>query len=185
MKKGGLDLECLPEHTNKLALRAFDFSPEMVRQSKIKAQQFEIPDENCFIGDAQHLPFTQEKFDKIYFPLSVESIPNPSLALREAERVLAPGGKIVIFDKLRDDDVPLSWTRTALNVVTKCVFADITRNLSSILTSVPTLKIVHYESLAGKLDGVFARYTGQYYRIAVVMRHSDYPDQAVVPAKLQ
>ncbi|CCB87805.1 class I SAM-dependent methyltransferase [Simkania negevensis] len=181
----GLDFECLPEQTNKLALRAFDFSPEMVHQSKIKARQLEISEENCFIGDAQYLPFEHEKFDKIYFPLSVASIPNPSLALQEAERVLDPGGKIVIFDKLRDDDVPLSWQRTTLNVITKCVFADITRNLSSILASAPTLKIIHYESLAGKLDGVFAKYAGQYYRIAVVVRHEDYPDQMAVPAKLQ
>ena len=180
----GLDFECLPDHTNKVFLRAFDFSPEMVRQSKMKARQFEIPEENCFVGDAQKLPFTHEKFDKIYFPLSIASIPNPTLALQEAERVLAPGGKIVIFDKLRDEDVPLSWKRIALNVITKCVFADITRNLGSILEPVPTLKIVHYESLKDKLDGVFARYAGQFYRVAVITRRADYPDQLEVRSKL-
>lgn len=180
----GLDFECLPDHTNKISLRAFDFSPEMVRQSKMKARQFEIPEENCFVGDAQKLPFTHEKFDKIYFPLSIASIPNPTLALQEAERVLAPGGKIVIFDKLRDEDVPLSWKRTALNIITKCVFADITRNLGSILEPVVALKIVHYESLKDKLDGIFARYAGQFYRVAVITRRSDYPDQPEVPSKL-
>jgi len=180
----GLDFECLPGQTSKVALRAFDFSPEMVRQSKIKARQFEIPEENCFVGDAQKLPFTHEKFDKIYFPLSIASIPNPTLALQEAERVLAPGGKIVIFDKLRDEDVTLSWQRTALNVITKCVFADITRNLSSILSPVPALKIVSYESLKDKLDGFFTRYAGQYYRVAVITRRSDYPEQVEVPSRL-
>ena len=180
----GLDFECLPEHTNKIALRAFDFSPEMVRQSKMKARQFEIPEDNCFVGDAQKLPFTHEKFDKIYFPLSIASIPNPTLALQEAERVLAPGGKIVIFDKLRDEDVPLSWKRTALNIITKCVFADITRNLGSMLEPVPTLKIVHYESLKDKLDEIFARYAGQFYRVAVITRRVDYPDQVEVNSKL-
>ena len=180
----GLDFECLPEQINKLALRAFDFSPEMVRQSKIKAVKFDIPEENCFIGDAQKLPFTDEKFDKIYFPLSIASIPNPSLALREAERVLFPGGKIVVFDKLMDDDLVVSWSRVFLNMITKCVFADITRNLNVILNSVPTLKIVHYESLKDKLNGVFAKYIGEHYRLAVIVRDADYSNQPRQLAKL-
>lgn len=181
----GLDFECLPEQTNKLALRAFDFSPEMVRQSKIKAVKFDIPEENCFIGDAQKLPFTDEQFDKIYFPLSIASIPNPSLAFREAERVLSPGGKIVVFDKLMDDDLVVSWSRTALNMITKCVFADITRNLNTILNSAPSLKIVHYESLKDKLDGVFAKYIGEHYRLAVIVRDADYSNQPQKVAKLE
>ena len=181
----GLDFECLPTHTNKLALRAFDFSPEMVHQSKLKARQLDIPEENCFIGDAQDLPYTDEKFDKIYFPLSIASIPDPSLALQEAERILAPQGKIIVFDKLRDEDTPLSWTRTALNIVTKCVFADITRNLGAILNPVPALKIVHYGSLKDKLDGIFARFAGQYYRVAVITRRVDYPDKPEIPSKIQ
>jgi len=180
----GLDFECLPGHANKVALRAFDFSPEMVRQTKIKARQFEIPEENFFVGDAQKLPFTHEKFDKIYFPLSIASIPNPTLALQEAERVLAPGGKIVIFDKLRDENVPLSWRRTALNIITKCIFADVNRNLGSILEPVRVLKIVHYESLKDKLYGVFSRYAGQYYRVAVITRRDDYPEQPEVRSRL-
>ncbi len=71
----GLDFECLPENINKKSLKAFDFSPEMVKKSKIKAQLFGIPEENCFVGDAQRMPFQHEKFDKIFFSLSLVSIP--------------------------------------------------------------------------------------------------------------
>lgn len=178
----GLDFKCLPKQTNKLALRAFDFSQEMVRQSKIKARELDIPEENCFVGDAQNLPFTNEKFDKIYFPLSIASIPNPSLALREAERVLSPGGKIVVFDKLMDDNQTLSWGRTVLNIITKCIFADITRNLSAILKAAPSLKVIHYESLENTLEGVFARYVDKSYRLAVIIRDVDYPTLTAIQA---
>lgn len=181
----GLDFECLPEATNKAALRAFDFSPEMVRQSKVKAAEKGIPVDNCFEGDAQRLPFTEEKFGKIYFPLSIGSIPNPSLALAEAERVLAPKGRIIVFEKLVDEDQTVSWTRRAVNSITKWVFADINRELGTHLSDVPALKLTHYESLEGKLDGIFARYLGQYYRIAVIVRDSDYPDEVAVPAKVE
>lgn len=180
----GADFECLPQQTNKVALKAFDFSPEMVRRSKVTAQECGIPEENCFVGDAQSLPFVDEKFDKIFFPLSIASIPNPSLALQEAERVLSPKGKIVVFDKLVDDGVLISWKRTAMNILTRVTFADITRNLSKILGPISSLKLTHYESLEGKLDGWLTNWISGNYRVAVIVRDSDYPDMSSIPAKL-
>ncbi len=178
----GLDFECLPRNVDKKALRAFDFSSEMVRQSKVKARKYGIPEENCFEGDAQKLPFTNEKFDKIYFPLSLASIPNPKLALREAERVLAPGGKIVVFEKLMDEGANVTWGRQCLNVVTSSIFADINRNLPGMFGKHSPLKITHYESLENKLDGYFAGYVGGHYRLAVVVRAADYAEQPAVKA---
>jgi phosphatidylethanolamine/phosphatidyl-N-methylethanolamine N-methyltransferase len=180
----GADFECLPAQTNKIALRAFDFSPEMVQRSKVTARGLGIPEENCFVGDAQSLPFKEEKFSKICFPLSIASIPNPSLALQEAERVLSPKGKIVVFDKLVDDDQTISWKRAALNIMTRCAFADITRNLSGMLQTVPSLKIIHYESLEDKLEGWFTNQVSGSYRVAVLVRHDDYPDVPAISAIL-
>jgi len=180
----GLDFECLPDTVNKKAVKAFDFSPEMVRQSKIKARQHGIPEENCFVGDAQKLPFTNEKFDKIYFPLSLASIPNPAKALQEAERVLAPKGKIIILEKLIDDGVSISTARRYLNVVTSCIFADINRNLTKMLGDDSPLKIVHYETLRNKLDGMVARRLGEHYRLAVIVRHKDYVNKPDVEARI-
>lgn len=180
----GLDFECLPESLNKANLKAFDFSAEMVKQSKIKAQHYGIPEENCFVGDAQALPYTTERFDKIYFPLSLASIPNPMKALQEAERVLAPGGKIVIFDKMADEDTAISYGRQALNLVTNSVFADINRKLPTMMGPESPLKIVHYESLSNQLDGMFASTIGGYYRLATLVRTSDYPDQPTIRATL-
>lgn len=180
----GLDFECLPDTVDKTQVKAFDFSSEMVRQSKIKAQHYGIPEENCFVGDAQHMPFETEKFDKIFFPLSLGSIPNPHLALQEAERILAPGGKIVLFEKLVDDEATISLGRKALNSVTQCVFADINRNLSAMLGEDSSLKIVQYESLTDKLDGYFAKKAGAYYRLAVLVRDADFANQPAMRAKL-
>jgi len=181
----GLDFECLPSNINKRTLKAFDFSPEMVRQSKMKAKQFGIPEENCFVGDAQKMPFKDEKFDKILFPLSLASVPNPKLALSEAERVLEPGGMIVIFEKMVDDEATISWGRSAANVLAKCTFADINRNLSDMMgKETSPLKITHYESLENKQTGLLAGQLGYYYRVAVLTRKEDYPDQPAIPAKL-
>jgi len=181
----GLDFECLPTTLNKTNVKAFDFSPEMVKQAKQKAKRLGIPEENCFVGDAQKLPFTTEKFNKVFFPLSLGSIPNPSLALQEAERVLASGGKIVVFEKLVDDESSVSRKRRCLNFFTQLVFADINRNLTQMLGDQSPLKVVQYESLENKLDGYVAKYAGAYYRLAVIVRSADYSEQPAIRAKLK
>ncbi|MBN9413635.1 MAG: methyltransferase domain-containing protein [Candidatus Paracaedimonas acanthamoebae] len=181
----GLDFEVLPEGLNKNKLQAFDFSPEMVKQAKLKARQFDIPDENIFIGDAQHLLFKEEKFNKIYFPLSLASIPDPTLALQEAERVLEKKGRVVIMEKLIDDGHQPSSLRQLLNFFTKFIFADINRNLTQILGEGSSFKIINYQSLEGKLSGFFARRIGASYRIATLVRINDYPEIEAQGAKLE
>ncbi len=179
----GLDFECLPKSVDKSRVKAFDFSSEMVKQSKKKAKLVGIPEENCFEGDAQNMSFLKEKFNKILFPLSLASIPNPTLALQEAERCLEPHGKIIIFDKMVDEGASISRGRYTLNFFTKCVFADINRSLPTILGKESPLKITHYESLQNKLDGYFAGTIGTYYRLAVLVRKTEYTDQPAIAAK--
>lgn len=171
----GLDFEFLPETTNKSELKALDFSSSMIHQAKQKAPFFNIPPENCFVGDGQQLPFIAESFNKIFFPLSLGSIPNPSLALQEAERVLAPQGLIVILEKLVDDHSEISCGRQMLNGFTRCIFADINRNLTQMMGKESPLKIKHYQSLEGQLRSC-ASPLGTHYRLAVLVRAADYPD---------
>lgn len=180
----GLDFEVLPENFNRTNLQAFDFSPEMVRQAKLKASKFNIPEQNVFIGDAQNLPFIVEKFDKIYFPLSLGSIPNPTIALKEAERVLEKMGRIVVMEKLLDDGYQASYFRLFLNFFTRFIFADINRNLTQIMGDDTNLKIVHYHSLDGKLSGILGRFIGSYYRICMLVRTEDYPNLPAIKAVL-
>jgi ubiquinone/menaquinone biosynthesis C-methylase UbiE len=180
----GLDFEVLPATLNRANLQAFDFSPEMVKQAKLKAPEFNIPEQNIFIGDAQHLPYTDEKFDKIYFPLSLGSIPNPTLALSEAERVLDRRGKIVVMEKLVDDGHQASYMRMLLNFFTKFLFADINRNLTQMMGHETHLKIVHYQSLDGKLTGFLGRLVGPYYRIGTLVRTDEFPELPIVRAVL-
>ena len=180
----GLDFEVLPPTVNVKKLLAFDYSPKMVKQAKLKAPKFNIPVENCFEGDAQKLPFEDEKFDKIYFPLSLGSIPNPYLALKEAERVLERNGKVVVFEKLLDDGQQLSWGRWTVGLITRWLFADINRNLSQMMGADIGFKIVHYESTQGKLTGVLGWILAPYYRVGTLVRAEDYPDLPSIGAVL-
>ncbi|MBX9804520.1 MAG: methyltransferase domain-containing protein [Alphaproteobacteria bacterium] len=180
----GLDFDVLPATLNKANLYAFDFSPEMVKQAKLKAPKFNIPVENCFEGDAQRLSYTDEKFDKIYFPLSLGSIPDPHQALKEAERVLERNGKVVVFEKLVDDGQKLSWGRWAVGLFTRWLFADINRNLTQMMGDDTKFKIVYYDSVEGKLTGILGRCLAPYYRIGTLVRAEDYPDLPTLKAVL-
>ncbi len=179
----GHDFDVLPREFNRKNLKAFDFSPEMVKQAKVRAESLGIDDDSIFVGDAQALPFTTEKFNKIYFPLSLGSIPNPTLALREAERVLAPGGKIVIFEKLLDDGAELGCCRKFLGFFTRCIFADISRNLTTMMGNSSSLKIVHYESAQGLIKGCWSC-LGTHYRLAVLTRTTEFSELQSMIANL-
>ena len=158
----------------------------MVRNAKDRARELGIPEENVFEGDAQALPFTEEKFDKIFFQLSIGSIPNPNKAIEEAERVLAPGGKIAIFEKMVDDGHRPSYSRQCVGFFTKCIFADINRNLTEMMGGEDSpLKIAQYDSLAGKMNGCFAGNVDTMYRVAMLVRKADYPDTPSIAAMVR
>lgn len=180
----GLDFEVLPDEIIKKHVWALDYSSEMVKASKKKAQLLGFSEGQCVVGDAQSLPFNEERFDKIFFPLSLGSIPNPTLALEEAERVLLPNGKIVILEKLVDDKTSVSYVRKCVNFFTRFIFADVNRNLTQMIGFESPLKIINYESTQGLLTGFFGRIFSPYYRLAVLVRDNDYPYLAALEGKI-
>ena len=60
-------------------------------------------------GDAQHLEFPDESFDTVVCTCSLCTIPDDVAAIREAHRVLRPGGKLLLLEHVRS---PISWVRS-------------------------------------------------------------------------
>ena len=59
------------------------------------------------VGVAEVLPFEENRFDRVVSLMSFHHFPQGDVALREAARVLAPGGRLVVYDF----DPTTSWGR--------------------------------------------------------------------------
>ena len=111
----GLDIPYLPEAN----YTGSDITPAMLSLAKYKSEQHNIPI-TLICADSQSLPFKDNSFDAIVMHLILAVVPNPELALKEASRVLKPGGKIYLLDKfLRPDQI--APIRRLLNVVLRHV----------------------------------------------------------------
>ena len=53
------------------------------------------------VGDATDLPFPDESFDTVVCTYGLCTIPDDAAAVREAKRVLRPGGRILLAEHVR------------------------------------------------------------------------------------
>lgn len=139
----GADLPFVPDGVEVVA---GDITPAMVERIRRRAGRLgrEVRAE---VMDGQALPFPDGAFDAVVLHLIVAVIPDPAACLREAARVLAPGGRAVVFDKFVPDAGRPSLARRAANVVARVVATHLTRRLGPLLTGTG-LEIVHREPAA-------------------------------------
>ena len=115
----GLDLEYLPRD---VTVTAVDITPAMLERCRRRAKQLGIA-VDAQVMDARQLTFDDDAFDAVVFHLVLAVMPEPERGLREAERVLKPGGRVAVFDKFLGDEERAPLVRCLGNLVTKALFS--------------------------------------------------------------
>lgn len=84
-----------------LSVTGYDVSKEMLQEAKQKENAHYV----CWMqGDAHHLPFPEASFDLIVSVTAIEFMSKPQVVLRDAMRLLKPGGRLVVGLLAEDSD---------------------------------------------------------------------------------
>lgn len=124
----GADLPFVPDGVRALAT---DLTPAMLRQAEKRAR----PGMELRVMDGLALDLPDGSFDAALLHMVLEVIPDPVRCLREAARVVRPGGRVAVFDKfLPDGDRPGPLRRAGLALL-DLVFTSTNRRMGEILES--------------------------------------------------
>ena len=136
----GLDLPLLPRGVRVIA---GDIAPAMVRRLRARAESLGL-DARVEVMDAARLPLPDASVDCVLLHLALAVVPDPVATIREAARVLRPGGRISVFDKFLPDDRRPSVLRRAVDAVANVVATTVNRQLGP-LARAAGLRVVHRE----------------------------------------
>lgn len=122
----GADLPFIPGDVQVLAT---DLTPAMLRQAQAHAR----PGIEFRVMDGMALDLPDGSFDAAILHMVLEVIPDPARCLREAARVLRPGGRLTVFDKFLPDGARPGLFRRAGLAVLDFVFTSTNRRMGEIL----------------------------------------------------
>jgi ubiquinone/menaquinone biosynthesis C-methylase UbiE len=133
----GRDLDLLPPEVRVVAV---DLVPAMLRRARARVRAGGGRAIDFRVMDGECLEFRTGSFDAVLLHQVLEVAARPAACLREAARVLAPGGRLTVFDKFAHH--PLSSWRRALAragdvcfTTTKLAFEDLLRESSAPLSA--------------------------------------------------
>jgi ubiquinone/menaquinone biosynthesis C-methylase UbiE len=90
----------LPFYPTDIRLTGVELSPAMVEVARKRAEELDRQ-VDLRVGDAEALEFVNASFDTVICTYSLCTIPDDRAAVREAKRVLRPGGKFVLAEHVR------------------------------------------------------------------------------------
>ncbi len=137
----GLDLREIPAEVEIIGV---DISPAMLRRARSRARA----GTRLELMDAEHLELPDASVDAVLCNLVLSVVPDGGAAMREAWRVLRPGGRFAIFDKFLPDAAPLTFRGRIVGRLASMVGTDVNRRFGEVVGGIAGLRIVAEEPIA-------------------------------------
>lgn len=113
----------LPHYPSDVRLTGIDLSPRMLEGARQRARELDkVVD--LRVGDAQRLDFPDRSFDTVVCTLSLCSIPDDGQTVAEMERVLRPGGRVLLLEHVRSPNIAVRGFQRILNPITIRLLGD-------------------------------------------------------------
>jgi ubiquinone/menaquinone biosynthesis C-methylase UbiE len=117
---GGTGLN-LPLYNGRVeSLVVTEPEPAMLRRLQHKVRD-EAPLAKVLRAPAEDLPFESDSFDTVVSTLVLCGVDDQARALREARRVLRPGGRLLFIEHVRSDDPQLARFQDRMNWLNRLV----------------------------------------------------------------
>lgn len=101
----GINVELYPEGVTELVLAEPDENMLKHLRPKVPTWGREV---DVVQAGADRLPFDDDSFDTAVFTLVLCTVPDPTAALKEAARVLKPGGELLFVEHVRSPEPGLA-----------------------------------------------------------------------------
>ena len=93
-----------------------DFSPGMLQKAEKKVKEAKVPI-TLVEMDAQKMSFCDDSFDTVIATCVFCSVPDPVQGLKEVKRVCKPGGKIILLEHVRSENLALGLLMDLINPI--------------------------------------------------------------------
>ena len=107
----------LPEYPDHITVIGADLSAGMLAKAMDKKREHGLDHVTLIQADAMFPPLAEQSFDHIMIAHTISVVSEPNKLLRWAERLVKPGGTIVLLNHFHSHNRLVAWFETVLNPI--------------------------------------------------------------------